>query len=324
MKNESQNLHPESKILVTGGSGLVGRHLISELTNKGYVNIFAPRSSEFDLRRPDNVELLFKKHKPEFVFALAAKVGGILDNKMHPADFYFDNIRIGAYLFDASARHSVKKIINLGAGCGYPLSAPEPLLEKNIWNGFPQAESAPYSLAKKMALIQGMAYETQYGLKSVTLIPSNLYGAYDNFNLQQAHVIPALVRKFFFAVKDKKDSLEVWGDGTAKRDFIHASDVARAMISSAEVYNKTEPLNIASGSQQTISHIVNILKNVSGFSGEIIWNVTKPSGQLSREFSIEMLKRELPDFSPNISIDEGLKATFEWFSSNQSLPGVRL
>jgi GDP-L-fucose synthase len=312
------------RILITGGSGLVGHHLRKELISRGPVDLVCPRSAEFDLRKPGDIEALFRDVKPQIVFSLAAKVGGILDNKNFPADFYFDNILIGAYTYDACARWRVEKLINAGAGCGYPLSLKEPLREEELWDGFPQAESAPYSLAKKMLLIQGIAYRQQYGLRSITLIPSNLYGEYDNFGLQQAHVIPALVRKFYEAKANLTSQVEVWGDGSAKRDFIHTTDFATALVEAAENYGGALPLNVAYGAQHSIRDVVTLLKEISGYSGEIFWNPNRPSGQNSREMSLDNVRQYLPQFRPNIDLMAGLVRTYRWFDQSYASGDIRL
>ena len=312
------------RILVTGGSGLVGTHLRTELAARGAKDVVWPRSKDFDLRMPDDVERLFSDVNPQVVFSLAARVGGILDNKNYPADFYFDNIRIGAYLFDSCARHKVEKLINLGAGCGYPLRLPEPLREEEFWDGFPQPESAGYSLAKKMLVVQGITYRQQYGLNAITLIPSNLYGANDNFDLEQAHAIPALVRKFYEASQENRNQVEVWGNGSAKRDFIHAGDVATALVDTAQSYDESLPLNIAYGRQHSIREVVELLTMISGFRGRVFWNENKPSGQSSREFSLANLRRHLPDFRPRIDLKEGLTRTYRWLADNYATGTARL
>ncbi len=312
------------RVLVTGGSGLVGTHLRDELAARSINDVVCPRSKEFDLRKPEEVEALFRDVKPQVVFSLAARVGGILDNKNYPADFYFDNVRIGAYLFDSCARHKVEKLINLGAGCGYPLRLPEPLREEEFWDGFPQPESAGYSLAKKMLVVQGITYRQQYGLNSITLIPSNLYGANDNFNLEQAHAIPALVRKFYEATQQSHNQVEVWGNGSAKRDFIHAADVATALVDTAESYDHSLPLNIAYGRQHSIREVTELLTTISGFRGQVFWDESKPSGQSSREFSLANLRRYLPKFHPRIDLKEGLTRTYRWLAQNYATGAARL
>jgi len=310
--------------LITGASGLVGRHLRNELAARGVTDLTCPRSKDFDLRKPTDVEALFRDAKPNIVFSLAAKVGGILDNRSFPADFYFDNILIGAYTYDACARWGVEKLINIGAGCGYPLRLDEPLREEEFWDGFPQPESAPYSLAKKMLVIQGIAYRQQYGLRAITLIPSNLYGEHDNFNLEQAHVIPALVRKFYEAVNDGHKQVEVWGDGSAKRDFIHTTDFSRIVVEAAQHYDGTLPINSAYGQQHAIRDVVSILTEVSGHRGEIVWNSNRPSGQKSREMSLDNLRQCLPGVRPTIDLRKGLGLTYRWLAENYASGSARL
>ena len=312
------------RILITGGSGLVGHHLRKELIARGLIDLVCPRSADFDLRKPGDVEALFRDVKPQVVFSLAARVGGILDNKSYPADFYFDNILIGAYTYDACARWHVEKLINVGAGCGYPLCLAEPLREEEFWDGFPQVESAPYSLAKKMLVIQGIAYRQQYGLRSVVLIPSNLYGEHDNFNLDQAHVIPALVRKFYEAAANSYPQVEVWGDGSAKRDFIHTADFANALVEAAENYDDPLPINIAYGAQYSIRDVVGLLKEIAGYAGRVFWDLNRPSGQNSREMSLDNARRHLPRFRPNINLKCGLNRTYRWFEKSYSSSDVRL
>lgn len=314
----------DKRILITGGSGLVGQHLRSELKSSGVADLVCPRSTEFDLRKAGDVDALFRDVKPQLVFSLAAKVGGILDNKSYPADFYYDNILIGAHTYDACARWHVEKLINIGAGCGYPLSLKEPLREEEFWNGFPQPESAPYSLAKKMLVIQGIAYRQQYGLRSITVIPSNLYGEYDNFDLEQAHVIPALIHKFYEATAKSSPQVEVWGDGSAKRDFIHTADFARALVEAAARYDGTLPINVAYGAQHSIRDVVSMLREISGYLGEIFWNTKRPSGQNSREMSLDNVRQYVPKFRPEIDLKVGLTRTYRWFEESYLSGSVRL
>ena len=222
------NINKNSKILVTGGSGLVGKNLVHHLFDSGYKNILYPTSREVDFSNYDAVDVYLDKNKPDCIFSLAALVGGIYDNKTRPADFYWINSQIGNITFHLSAKHKVRKLICAGAGCGYPLNISEPLEEKDIWNGLPQLESIAYSTAKKTLITQSQAYSKQYGLSSSIIIPSNIYGEFDNFNLEKSHVIPALVHKFYIAQNDNK-IVKVWGDGTAKRDFLYVKDFVTAL-----------------------------------------------------------------------------------------------
>jgi len=285
--------------------------------------VIAPGSSELDMRCPENVEAVFLKYRPAVVFSLAARVGGILDNKLYPADYYYDNILIGAHVFEFCARFGVEKLVNVGAGCGYPLRLIEPLKEEELFDGLPQEESIAYSSAKKMLVIQSQAYRRQHGLSAVTVIPSNLYGAHDNFNLERAHVIPALVRKFLEATNEDLSEVEIWGNGTAKRDFIHAADLAKAMVLAAVSYDSDLPLNVAYGKQFSIRQVVENLQRISGFQGELVWNENKPSGQKSREMSRDNINYFLPEFSPAVDLREGLKRTYEWLQQNYN-SGARL
>lgn len=314
----------KNKILITGSQGFLGKHLYLYLKNLGENEIFCPSSKDYDLRKESDVEKLFNETKPDVVFSLAARVGGILDNKTYPADFYFDNILIGAYTYHFCQKFKIKKLINVGAGCGYPLSVSEPLKEEDIWNGFPQPESAPYSIAKKMLILQSIAYKQQYGLNSITCIPANIYGEFDNFHLEKSHVIPALVRKFYEAKNRGDKTLTVWGDGSAKRDFIYAGDVVRGMVEASLSYAGTMALNLASGRQYAIREVVNLLKNISNFEGEIIWDTTKPSGQSSREMSTDNLKKHLPNFHIDYDLERGLLATYKWFAENYKSSSLRL
>ena len=304
------------RCLVTGGNGFLGSHLINKLKKKK-IKIYITNSKQNDLRDINQVEKIFKKFKPKIVFILAAKVGGILDNKNKPADYFFDNIQIISNTFELSKIYNVKKIINVGAGCGYPLNAKEPLKEQDIFNGVPQKESIAYSTAKKMLFTAAEAYNKQYGLKSNVIIPSNLYGEYDNFNLKESHVIPALVRKFYESVLNKRKEVNIWGNGTAKRDFIYAKDVAKSLIYLCEYSNDISPVNICTGSQISIKQIAQKLIKISGFKGKIVWQKNMPEGQRSRSFSTSKLRKVLKNRHKKFtSIDDGLSRTYQWFQSN--------
>lgn len=317
-------LKKNTRCLITGSNGFLGKHLINELKKKNVI-IYKTNSKINDLRNFEKTKKLFKKTNPDVVFNLAAKVGGILDNKLYPADFFFDNLKIIANVFQASSQFKVKKVINVAAGCGYPLKAKQPLREKDIFLGLPQYESLPYSMAKKMIFVGNIAYRRQHNLYSNSIIPSNLYGEYDNFDLQKSHVIPALVRKFYEAKMKNKKFVEIWGTGKAKRDFIHAKDVARSLIFLCENNDDLEPINVCTGKQIEIKKIAKILKKISGFKGNIKWISSKPEGQKSRQFSTKKMKETLKDnFNDFIQIEDGLKITYEWFEKNYNSKEIRL
>jgi len=317
-------LKKNSRCVITGGSGLIGSHLLKELI-KLKVKVYSLNSKMYDLSKYNDAKKMFKKFRPDVVFNLAAKVGGILDNKKYPADYYYENNMIISNMFELSKKFNVKKLVNIGAGCGYPLAIKEPLQEKQLFDGLPQLESLPYSMTKKMILVASGAYRKQHNLNSITIIPSNIYGEYDNFNLKASHVIPALIRKFYEAKKFNKKSIEIWGDGTAKRDFIHASDVVKTLIKLTKKYNQSEPINVCCGKQFTIKSVVKSLIKISGFKGKIIWNTKMPSGQKSRKFSIKKFNSVLPkEIKKFKNITEGLSITYKWLEANYEKKFTRL
>ncbi len=317
-------LNSKTRCLVTGSNGFLGKHLINNL-KKRKIEIFFSSSKKNDLRDLSDYEKIFKFSKPNIVFNLAAKVGGILENKLYPADFFYDNMAIIINTFYLSNKYKVSKLINIGAGCGYPLNATEPLKESDMFKGLPQAESKAYSMSKKMIFIANEAYFKQYNLLTNTIIPSNLYGEYDNFNLKKSHVIPALVRKFFEAKLNNKKSVEIWGDGSTKRDFIHADDVAKSLIYLAENHKFIEPVNICSGKQTNIKTVAKYLREISQFQGAIVWKKDMPVGQKSREFSKTAMKKALNKNNIKfMDLYEGLHKTYQWFEKNYKSKKIRL
>ncbi len=311
------------KILVTGGAGFLGSNFVDELRSVGAKNrdIFIVRSKEYDLTKAEVTEKLFKKVKPQIVVHLAGLVGGILANDKEPADYFYKNLMMGTNVLHAAWKHGVEKCVSAAAGCGYPERAPVPLKEKDFWNGFPQPWSAPYSLAKRMLQVQSIAYHKQHGFKSVVCLPGNIYGPYDNFNLYQAHVIPALVRKFVEAAEKGEKEVVVWGSGKPTRDFVYAQDVARGMMLAAEKYDTPELVNISSGVETSIKEVIETLTRITKFKGKIVWDAGKPDGQLRRCFDMNKAKKEL-SFKPSYDIRRGLKETVAWFKKNQK--GARL
>lgn len=304
------------KVLVTGGGGFLGSHVVDQLRDKG-ADLFVVRSREFDLTHEADVVRLFKDHPAEIVMHLAGYVGGIGANKTYPADFFYRNLMMGALVLHNAWKSGAKKVVAAGAGCGYPEFAPQPIKESDYWNGYPQDDSAPYSLAKRMLHVQSMAYWRQHRFPIIVTIPGNIYGEYDNFDLDAAHVIPALVRKFVEAVDDGHASLPVWGTGKPTRDFVYAGDVAEGMIRAGETFNEPVLMNLAAGRDHAIREVIELLTDISGFKGRIEWQTDKPEGQSSRLFDMSVAKERL-GFSANTSLRDGLRKTFDWYRANRA------
>ena len=312
----------DKKILVTGGNGFLGHAVVAQLHRLGVKELFIARSKDYDLTKEAAVARLYADCKPDIVFHLAGLVGGILPNKERPAEFFYRNLMMGTLLLHYAQQVGTEKFVAAGAGCGYPEQAPIPLQESSFWNGLPQKESAPYSLAKRLLTVQSEAYYRQYGFVSIICVPGNLYGPWDNFNLHDAHVIPALVRKFVEAAQAGASIVGVWGDGRPSRDFVYVDDVALGMIRAVEVYERNEIVNISSGVETTVREVCEHLAELTGFEGKIEWDTTKPSGQLRRCFDISKAQREL-QFAPQTDIRAGLAKTVEWYKANWSNSDLR-
>jgi len=304
------------KVMVTGGTGFLGTHVVQQLQAKSPSQIIVVRHKDYDLATEAGVVRLFQDHKPEMVIHLAGLVGGILPNKEKPADYFYQNLMMGTLLLHNAWKNGVRKFIAAGAGCGYPEFAPNPLKEGDFWSGFPQKESAPYSLAKRLLTIQSEAYYRQHGFVSVIGVPGNIYGPYDNYNLLDAHVIPALVRKFVEAAHTGAPEVEVWGTGKAARDFVYAGDVAEGLLKAAERIDKNEVINLSSGIETSVRDVVEALRDLTGYTGKIVWNTSRPDGQLHRRFDTSKAKHLL-GWSAQTSLREGLKITADWYEKNQ-------
>lgn len=308
--------------MVTGANGFLGHHVMKALREAGCKDIFAVRSSEYDLAKESEVERLFRGHRPDIVVHLAGLVGGILPNKDRPAEFFYQNLMIGTFMLHNAWKNGAQKFVAAGAGCGYPEHAPIPLKESSFWDGFPQEESAPYSLAKRLLTIQSMAYFRQYGFISVICIPGNIYGEWDNFNLLDAHVIPALVRKYVEAKLSNRRTIEVWGTGKPSRDFVYAGDVAAGILKATEKYERSEIVNLSCGAETSITEVCEHLKAIVGFEGEIVWNTERPDGQLKRCFDVTKAREEL-GFEAATDIKTGLECTVRWYQENMNHPETR-
>lgn len=306
----------DQRVLVTGGTGFLGSHVMAKLKQAGTREIFAVRHADYDLTREADVERLFAEHPADVVIHLAGLVGGILPNKLRPAEYLYRNLTMGTLVLHHAWRNGAKKFVAAGAGCGYPVAASQPLREDDLWTGIPQPESAPYSLAKRMLTIQGEAYHRQYGFNTVVCIPGNIYGPHDNFNLNDAHVIPALVRKFVEAVDRKAEGLVVWGTGQAARDFVYAGDVAAGMLLAAEKIAGFDVINLSGGEAVPVRRVLELLCEITGFQGRLEWDRTKPDGQSSRCMDVSRARERL-GWRAETGLRRGLELTVDWYRRHQ-------
>jgi len=303
---------PGARVLVTGGAGFLGSFVVERLRARGAQHIFVPRSAEYDLVDGDDVRRLLAETRPTLVIHLAAKVGGIGANRENPGRFFYENVMMGVQLLHESYRAGVPKVVALGTICAYPKFCPVPFREADIWNGYPEETNAPYGLAKKMLLVQAQAYRQQYGFNAITLLPVNLYGPWDNFDPTSSHVIPALIRKAIEARDAGCDHIDVWGTGTASREFLFVRDAAQGIVLAAEHYDKPEPVNLGSGREITIRELVGLICELCGFRGEIRWDPTKPDGQPRRCLNTERARREF-GFTASTPFRDGLAETISWY-----------
>ena len=305
------------RVLVTGAGGFVGSNFVPLLKEKECEVIPISRK-DYDLLEQSEVRRMFAEIKPEVVFHFAGLIGGIMANKTSPADYNYQNMLMGTMVLHEAFQAKVEKYISLIGGCSYPAHAPSPIKETELWNGYPQAESAPYSLAKAMSVVQSQAYRKQYGFNSIILAPGNLYGAFDNFDLENSHVIPALIRKYYEANQNGVNEITAWGTGKPTRDFIYVEDACEAILKAAEIYNGEEIINISSGKETTIKELVETVAEVVGFAGSINWDTTKPDGQMFKGFDVSRM-REWLKFECKTSLREGLQKTFKWYEENHSI-----
>ncbi len=304
------------RIVVTGGAGFVGQHLCRELDGYRPAELFVPRSRDYDLRNPEACRDLMRDARPEVVIHLAAVVGGIGANRANPGRFFYDNAIMGVQLMEEARLAGVAKFIALGTICSYPKHTPVPFKEEDLWAGYPEETNAPYGLAKKMLLVQAQAYRQQYGFNAVTLLPVNLYGPGDNFDPQTSHVIPALIRKAVEARESGRRHIEVWGTGSASREFLFVRDVAEGIALAADRYDKPDPVNLGSGREVTIRELVATVCELCGFRGEVRWDASKPDGQPRRCLDTSRARQEF-GFEARTGFREGLAETVAWFEAQR-------
>lgn len=301
------------RILVTGGAGFLGSYIIDKLWAQGVISFYAPRSARFDLRKKEDVEKLYDYFEPDIVIHAAAHAGGIGLNQVKPADLFYDNASMGINMIHHAAKYGVEKFVQIGTVCSYPKFAPTPFEEKSLWNGYPEETNAPYGIAKKALLVQGQAYRQQYGLNFIYLMPVNLYGPRDHFDLEFGHVVPTLIKKFTHAKKEKLLSVMLWGSGNSSREFLYVEDAADAILLATERYNGAEPVNIGTGKEILIHDLASLIAERIGYYGKIEYDLSRPDGQPSRCLDTSRAETEF-GFAAQTSFKDGLLKTIDWYN----------
>lgn len=307
------------RVVVTGGRGFLGRRVVAQLQEKRPAAIFTFASKDYDLTRQNDVARLFADYHPDVVIHLAARVGGIGANRANPGRFFYDNAIMGIEMMEQARRSGVEKFVQLGTVCAYPKFASAPFTEDAIWNGYPEETNAPYGIAKKALLVQAQAYRAQYGLNAIFLIPTNLYGPGDNFDLDSSHVIPALIRRCVEARAIGSPTVVVWGTGRATREFLFVDDAARAIVLATERYDGAEPVNIGSGEEISIRELVDRIVAETGYQGRVEWDTSKPDGQPRRRLDVERARREF-GFEASVPFADGLRRTVQWYLNEGRQP----
>jgi GDP-L-fucose synthase len=307
----------QQRVLVTGGSGFLGSSVVDKLRGRGYEDIFVPRSKNHDLREQKAIVQLYEDTRPKVVIHLAAVVGGIGANRANPGRFFYDNAVMGIQLMEYARRFGVEKFVAVGTICAYPKFASVPFKEEELWNGYPEETNAPYGLAKKMMLVQSQAYRAQYGFNAIYLLPVNLYGPKDNFDLETSHVIPALIRKCVEAKENNDDQIVLWGDGSPTREFLYVEDAAEGIVMATERYDGSEPVNLGTGQEISIHDLSQMIAGEVGFSGSIVWDTTKPNGQPRRCLDVSRAQRYF-GFRAQQGLREGIAKTLAWFITHRA------
>lgn len=310
------NFWQSKRVCVTGGAGFLGSFVTAKLRERGAANVFIPTIEKYDLVQAASIRQMLDDSKPDLIIHLAAQVGGIGANREHPAEYFYNNLMMGVQLMHEAWLRGVEKFVALGTICAYPKFTPIPFREEDLWNGYPEETNAPYGLAKKMMLVQSQSYRQQYGYNSIFLMPVNLYGPRDNFNPASSHVIPALIRKCLEAIESGADTIKVWGDGSPTREFLYVEDAAEGILLASEKYNSSEPVNLGSGMEISIKDLVELIARLTGFTGQIIWDTSKPNGQPRRRLNVERAEREF-GFRAQVNFEEGLRRTIDWYRDHK-------
>jgi GDP-L-fucose synthase len=305
------------RVWVTGGGGFLGSFIMERLRRENPAALLAPRSKELDLRDVQQIRTFLAEQKPDLIIHAAAVVGGIGANRLYPGRFFYENAIMGIQLIEESRVAGVEKFVQLGTICAYPKFTPVPFREEELWNGYPEETNAPYGIAKKALLVQLQSYREEYGFNGIFLLPVNLYGPRDNFDLETSHVIPAMIRKFVEAKDRSEDRVVLWGDGSPTREFLYVEDAADGIVTAAERYESGEPVNLGRGEEVPIARLAAIIAERSGFEGEIVWDSTKPNGQPRRMLDVTRAEKEF-GFRARTTLEEGLGKTIEWFLENRA------
>jgi GDP-L-fucose synthase len=315
---EREQLVIEGKrIVVTGGAGFLGSFLCERLRQEGADQLFIPRRSEYDLTEQDAVRQMYRDMDPDVVIHLAAEVGGIGANRANPGRYFYANMAMGLHLIEEARKHRLEKFVQVGTVCAYPKFAPVPFREEDLWKGYPEETNAPYGIAKKSLLVMLQAYRQQYHLNGIYLLPVNLYGPRDNFDLESSHVIPALIRKFVTARDEQSPEVVAWGTGSASREFLYVEDAARAIVMATQMFNGDQPVNIGTSHEITIRDLVELIARLTGYEGKVVWDTSKPDGQPRRKLDTTRAKK-LFDFEAEMALEDGLRTTIDWWESNRA------